>query len=365
MSTANIFSGDVYSMLRTIVVNNVKKAQKVVTLVPITTVGDALTSLSNKHVMSAPVVTDELTQNVIGTIDLLTLVEYIVANNDKDPMAATIGDANLLGDQQDSEPLDSNTSLAHVAEMLGSGVFRFLVYSPITPDTTGNLTKQADFTPRFGIRNVYSQGDFLKFYFALLQALHAKYSELTGVGAPKITHPTKNDITIKELGVTCNFEQLERILRNAGKNIGFLKAKFAQPIHEEGKEDISKYEIASTATLEQAVAQCTKETIKCLAVINDGKLVGNFSMWDLRAVGGSDKDYLSKEHLQMTIMDFLTTRNKADAPVTCTASDSYEHILTTLMVKGFHNLWMVDEEDQSKIVGVVTGEDLIKICLKQ
>lgn len=141
-----------------------------------------------------------------------------------------------------------------------------------------------------------------------------------------------------------------------------------------GVTSVMKDEIVSVTenqTVLEAFVVIFERMVSGVAVVNDdGKLVGSISASDLKWVAESAFDLGNR--LSMTVSDFLDFRRSvpgfandvlkkvtSSAPLTCMPDDEVEYVLTKLMTKGVHRLWIVNEEH--KPVGVVALCDLINM----
>jgi len=143
-----------------------------------------------------------------------------------------------------------------------------------------------------------------------------------------------------------------------------------------GVTSVMKDEIVSVKedqTVLNAFLLIFERMVSGVAVVNEeGKLVGSLSASDLKWAAESAFDLGNR--LSMKVSDFLEFRRSlpafasdndalkkmtSSAPLTCMPDDEVEYVLTKLMTKGVHRLWIVNEEQ--KPVGVVALCDLINM----
>jgi len=95
--------------------------------------------------------------------------------------------------------------------------------------------------------------------------------------------------------------------------------------------------------------------VSAMPIIDDqGKLLGNFSISDLRGLGSTDFG-----ELLSSVSSFLRKFNvKSLYPLSCKTSDTLEFVIMKLVATRVHRLWVVD--DAGILRGVLSLTDVMK-----
>jgi len=87
--------------------------------------------------------------------------------------------------------------------------------------------------------------------------------------------------------------------------------------------------------------RCTEREYPALAIVSDeGKLIGNLSVTDLK---GLDMDCIQDVLQPVTAFLQKHRKNSLD-PVTCTRRDILRTVLTVMLTRSVHRVWVVDEQ---------------------
>jgi len=111
-----------------------------------------------------------------------------------------------------------------------------------------------------------------------------------------------------------------------------------------------------TENVAAALNKCNADSFSGAAIVDeDGKVLANFSISDLRAAYGQNMAHL----LGLTVEQFLKETHKfAKLPVTACAEDSFIDIMQLMNKHHVHRIHIVDADE--KPVGVVTTTNIIR-----
>jgi CBS domain-containing protein len=105
--------------------------------------------------------------------------------------------------------------------------------------------------------------------------------------------------------------------------------------------------------------------IRHVPVVHGEKLVGIVSKTDLNRLTFSGL-FVGQEHADEAVFEMLTIAQvMSHKPRVVKGSDSIHDVAEILAKEEFHALPVVDEHDESKLVGIVTTTDVIRYMLDQ
>jgi CBS domain-containing protein len=105
--------------------------------------------------------------------------------------------------------------------------------------------------------------------------------------------------------------------------------------------------------------------IRHVPVESDGKLVGMISKTDLNRLTFSAL-FADQRHADEAVFEMLSVGQvMSQDPRVVRVSDTIYHVAEILAQEEFHSLPVVDEQDESKLVGIVTTTDVIRYMLQQ
>lgn len=108
----------------------------------------------------------------------------------------------------------------------------------------------------------------------------------------------------------------------------------------------------------------TDHNIRHVPVLHDGKLVGIISKTDLNRLSFSGF-FAGQEEADEAIFDMLSIAQvMSHKPRVVKASTSIHDVAKILSKEEFHALPVVDDQDTSKLVGIVTTTDVIRYMLE-
>lgn len=287
----------------------------------------AVAELTKKNVLAAPVTNNK--GQFLGYLDTLNFAEVWLAlaseekilekkiNPDEiegqfqvDWSQIKIKDAIDFGRSGNRAELLCNVPLSFVSDVLATGVHRVAVFGE----------NRAGKAPVSGL---VSQSDVAKMLYEAMRdefSAHLKDAR---------THPTPL-IDMAHKGI---------------ESIGFKPTT-----------DVVKVE--HNTSVKQAIITLITEGVSTLAVVDEsagGKLIGNFSISDLRSV-----DPRRFTHFDKSVFDYLVEFSPKSIQVaTHKATDSIFYILETLVRRHLHHVFIVDKE--RKPIGVITLTDIFKL----
>ena len=119
------------------------------------------------------------------------------------------------------------------------------------------------------------------------------------------------------------------------------------------------------ATLIKANELIRKYHIRHLPVVHGDQLVGMISKTDLNRLTFSGL-FAGEGETDEAVFDMLTIGQvMSHKPRAVKDSDTIKHVAEILSKEEFHALPVVDEQDETKLVGIVTTTDVIKYMLEQ
>jgi CBS domain-containing protein len=105
--------------------------------------------------------------------------------------------------------------------------------------------------------------------------------------------------------------------------------------------------------------------VRHIPVIQDKQLVGIISKTDLNRLTFSTM-FDGEEDVDETVFDMLTiSQVMSHKPRVVKASDTIYQAAKILSKEEFHALPVVDDKDESQLIGIVTTTDVIQYMLKQ
>lgn len=105
--------------------------------------------------------------------------------------------------------------------------------------------------------------------------------------------------------------------------------------------------------------------IRHVPVVQGEKLVGIISRTDLNRLTFSGL-FIGQEDADDAVFEMLSIGQvMSHKPRVVKVSDSIRHVAEILAKEEFHALPVVDEHEESKLVGIVTTTDVIKYMLEQ
>ncbi|MBN8576483.1 MAG: CBS domain-containing protein [Cytophagales bacterium] len=108
-----------------------------------------------------------------------------------------------------------------------------------------------------------------------------------------------------------------------------------------------------------------KHNIRHVPVIYGGQLVGMLSKTDLNRLTFSSL-FAGQEDADEAVFDMLTiSQVMSHRPRVVKANNTIKHVAEILSTEEFHALPVVDNKDETKLVGIVTTTDVIKYMLQQ
>lgn len=118
-------------------------------------------------------------------------------------------------------------------------------------------------------------------------------------------------------------------------------------------------------TLINANKLIIKHHIRHLPVVHGEQLVGMISKTDLNRLTFSGL-FAGEGDVDEAVFDMLNiSQVMSHKPRAVKDSDTIKHVAEILSKEEFHALPVVDAEDESKLVGIVTTTDVIKYLLQQ
>jgi CBS domain-containing protein len=100
-------------------------------------------------------------------------------------------------------------------------------------------------------------------------------------------------------------------------------------------------------------------------VESDGKLVGMISKTDLNRLTFSAL-FAGERHADEAVFEMLSIGQvMSHHPRVVRVSDTIYHVAEILSREEFHSLPVVDDQDEAKLVGIVTTTDVIRYMLQQ
>jgi CBS domain-containing protein len=315
---------NIITFLRDATIEEVVKHQKIQWLSATDTLEDALQMMDAKAVLSAPVI-DILTQQIIGVVDMLDIVTYILQALgvspeidfdsvpvgyleslevdgrliSKTPVRAIVGNATKYRTQPAAAVVEPTRPLQSLVELFLSGVERVLV---------------AENGQVFGL---FSQSDMISI---IAQSLY-----LLG---------QKKQRTIADLNLANG--QLFTVT-------------------------------PTTRTLTALKEMCENQVSAVAIVAPTGKLVGNFSASNLK--GLTSDEFIS---LHLSVLDFLQQQKLKDRPLitslahkkalhptTISPKDTLEHAILMMAAARVHRLWVVN--DDMMPTGMLSIADLLRV----
>ncbi len=108
-----------------------------------------------------------------------------------------------------------------------------------------------------------------------------------------------------------------------------------------------------------------KYSIRHIPVVQGNQLVGIISKTDLNRLTFSSL-FAGQDEADEAVFDMLTiSQVMSHKPRVVKASDSIKEIAEILSKEEFHALPVVDDQDDAKLVGIVTTTDVIQYMLEQ
>lgn len=108
-----------------------------------------------------------------------------------------------------------------------------------------------------------------------------------------------------------------------------------------------------------------KHSVRHVPVLKGKQLVGIISKTDINRLSFSGM-FEGEEDADEAVFDMLTIAQVMTAkPRVVKASDTIYHVAEILSNEEFHALPVVDDNDDSKLVGIVTTTDVIRYMLEQ
>jgi len=152
------------------------------------------------------------------------------------------------------------------------------------------------------------------------------------------------------------------------KNISALGAKMDKPLHECHTLFKSVVSINESALAISAFEKMVEREVSGLAVVDDdGKLVGNLSLRDLKLVGFDIhlfwRFYQSiKNFIVKLRKEYQEKHNRPKHIVHVTADVTLGHVLELLATNNIHRVYIVDKD--TKPIGLVSLKDLLEQLLE-
>ncbi len=108
-----------------------------------------------------------------------------------------------------------------------------------------------------------------------------------------------------------------------------------------------------------------KYSVRHIPVVQGNQLVGIISKTDLNRLTFSSL-FAGQDEADEAVFDMLTiSQVMSHKPRVVKASDSIKEIAEILSKEEFHALPVVDDQDDAKLVGIVTTTDVIQYMLEQ
>mmetsp|Transcript_45783 Transcript_45783/g.115254 ORF Transcript_45783/g.115254 Transcript_45783/m.115254 type:complete len:330 (+) Transcript_45783:108-1097(+) len=299
----------IYDFLHQISLEKAECKKEVFTLTAKNSVDEAVIALSEKQVLSMPVVDKEGSNKLIGSVDMLDVMAYVhkvaptFADLEDDALssleiagrAIALMEVRKIIDESGKDalmPLAAETPLTTALELFATGVHRTL------------LTEGDDPTPI----GICSQSDVARLV-----------AEFIGAGKLK----AMGEITLEKLG------------------LGLEK-----PVC-----------IKGTHSVLYVLQHMMKEGVSCVALVDgeSGRLEANFSASDLRGL------YRTKfPAFRLAAVKFLEKKahDVSLTPVVVNPDSTLAQLITTIVENKLHHVWVVDGD--FKPAGVITLTDVMK-----
>ena len=117
--------------------------------------------------------------------------------------------------------------------------------------------------------------------------------------------------------------------------------------------------------LSHALELVRKYGVRHIPVIHDKQLVGIISKTDLNRLTFSNM-FDGEEDADEAVFDMLTiSQVMSHKPRVVKASDTIYEVAKILSKEEFHALPVVDDKDESQLIGIVTTTDVIRYMLEQ
>jgi len=273
----------------------------------------AVEVLSEKNILSLPVLDDSRTR-VVGVIDILDIASFIVA---KFPEMKVINSEVLNNLEFDGKIFGKEP----VSRIVGSNPFKF----------------------------------FVKIDDPLAILL-----DILGEGTHRVP------ILDQDCSKVLNFVSQSDIVRYFAEHIYLLGDQSRRSLASVSTQTDSKISfVRGDLSVIAALSFMTVNKLSAVAVVNEkGGLVANFSASDLRGVKISDF-YL---FVQPVTTFLLNWGPRSLHPITTFPEDSIESIISKLVATRKHRLWIVDQNTLG-LIGVVTMTDMTRwlgrLCSEQ
>jgi CBS domain-containing protein len=269
------------------------------------TVEYAVKTLVENHVLSAPVVNSK-TNDVLGMIDMLDIV-WSVLRVAPEPVALQKNDLKSL------EMAGRAMAFQQIGEVVGlSG------RDPYVPVFAEN--------PISSVVELFSKGVHRAPIFSADGKIISNISQSTVIGL---------------LSQNLHMGKLKVI---GEKTVGELNLANYPPITVSAEDSVLK-----------VLETIQKNKVSAVALVQEGKLSGNFSATDLSGM------YLEKwPHFTDSIFDFLSNHSPNSLNSICARKSDTLLTMTKMMSENkIHRIWIVD--DDFKPIGIVSATDIFKL----
>jgi len=270
---------------------------------------DTLELLKTTKVLSFPVI-DVVNGTCLGAVDIMDIAMFIVASF---PSVNNITNEVLVSLEYEGKKFLEETKLAQV-----------FVFSKSNQQPTSSLRLNS---PLMDLMAFFSQGCHR------VPIMDGKNQIINFISQMDLLRfLTENIYLFEQRGIG---KSTVDELNMARKLVHFVRSDVATIIA------LS----SMTSTKVSAVPILDKDT---------GRLVGNFSISDLRGLGPYDL-----HHLLLPLVSFLGIYNpKSLYPLTCKPSDTFEYVVLKLSGTKVHRLWVVDND--LRVLGVVSLTDVVR-----
>jgi len=290
----------------------VPQEQKLVVLRSDANLQEAVKTLSDAHILAAPVVSAK-TKEVLGMLSMLDIVTYVV-------LAA---------------PNESELHNVKSLEIAGRAMTLFTVDHIVNKSGRDPLLPLSATVPSTFVVSLFSEG----IHRCVLQKSESETEIVKTI--------SQTDVA-KEL--------------SAHIHMGKLKHIGQKTLQELGLGQVGPITVQQDGSVLDALKLIAGQRILAVAVTDkDGKIVGNFSASDLKGL------YLEKlPNFEESVADFLKHFSpKSLTPFKLNIKGLTLSQLVHHLVSGtdhvMHRVWLVDDED--KVVGVVSLTDIMKLIV--